>query len=111
MFNFPFFFYLPGQGDTVYLLVQWPPGTQTFGHFWFMVDAASVGTRGVAFTVRVVRAVLQGDDAPSGKCPHCGKFPNASGEDPAASEDPLNLSEVAAQLQGRRFRFKEEWVS
>ena len=88
-------------------MVSWPSGAHPFGHYWFMVEGASVGTHGVSFRFPPVRPVLQGDDAPSGKCPHCGKFPTESGEDPGAREDPLDLSEVAAQLQVHDFLLKK----
>ena len=48
------------------------------------------------------RSVLQADDAPSGKCPHCGKFPSPDGTSSSSStgsDDPLDLSEIATQLQ------------
>ncbi len=49
--------------------------------------------------------MLQGDEASSGRCPHCGKSahedPSSSSAnaDASASEDPLSLSDIANNLQ------------
>lgn len=51
------------------------------------------------------RQVLQGDEASSGKCPHCGKNPaeEKAGGGEGAADDPLSLTDIASGLQ-RSFR-------
>ena len=54
------------------------------------------------FNLKVLRPVSGSDKNSEGPCPHCGKLPighNSSANN--QSDDPLSLSEVARQLQGK----------
>lgn len=63
------------------------------------------------FSLKILRSVSDSEKT-AGRCPHCGKLPILDGVSNGANpDDPLNLSEIARQLQWkfRDFFHPSDW--
>ena len=81
-----------------------------FGHYWFMIEGAVWGAKGVEWRIKVIREVFQGDKTQAERCQHCGKYPdgdsanstfNTTGSGAGGgggSDDPLNMTEIAQRV-------------
>lgn len=92
--------------------MDWPPGHQALGHFWFLIQDASFSPEfGVIWRVKVVRSVLASDQSGSNPCPHCGKLPYQNAGS-CNTDEPMSSSEIYRQLLSQinsAFR-PGEWV-
>lgn len=86
------------SNDLISIFVDWSKDSQVMGHYWFIINSTNLdANHRLTFDLRILRPVAGGDQNVSGaKCPHCGKLPI---QDSMQKDDPLNLSEIASQLQ------------
>lgn len=86
------------SNDQIRIYVDWSNHSKIIGHYWFMIDSAHLGPY-MQFNLRILRPVSANEKSTSsGKCPHCGKLPICD-TNTTTLEDPLNLSEIARNLQ------------
>ena len=98
------------MSDQVKIYVDWSNRSKIIGHYWFRLESAYSGPQFMQFNLRILRSV-SGSEKSSGRCPHCGKLPICDTNANATPDDPLNLSEIARNLQWkfRDFITPSEW--
>lgn len=86
------------NSDQFSIFVDWSKDSKIIGHYWFMIESAYLGPKFVVFQLKILRPVSYKDSISTKKCPHCGKLPI---EEDSSTEDSLNLSEIARNLQSK----------
>ena len=99
--------FIAGNENEMSFFTSWsrcPP----LGHYWFLVDAVIFRKTGFDLNLRILRSREDEEKSMTRICPKCNHNLDSSPDASNSSDDTMNISDIAASLQVRKFSPKSQ---